>query len=427
MSYPEQFRLSRLLLFQTRCKVTYVNERKTHNTSYRLPRDFKMPESYVDLMTDLPHACFKCNTTVTGEKKKLSKCAGCHAISYCGRECQRADWPRHKWNCLPVMVKEIPGKGRGLVAARDIKMGELIFADKPAIKLSLGATVFPGGPDLMKALKVQIENLPTEAKLQFIKLNAPMDDQDMNDFSLNLAGGNEDDAKLLRLFFNNSLSDRNKEFASLYLNHALVNHSCAPNAASGKGAIEGRHDLRAIKDISKGEEVATCYVGKLWDFGCNAQERRMNLEKKVLSFVCNCPVCLGKVSSQEEIGTKLMELHEQLSDDHYQKDLSDWRNEVETLDKIVDLTLQLHIGKVEDKFQALNLLTRRAQLARDGDRLKEAMKTWKQMAEDFKLVDLLRGYKIMEECLTVVSGELKSNSPPTDTEIDFIFSININV
>ena len=303
----------------------------------------------------------------------------------------------------------------------------VIFADKPAIKLSLGGSVIPGGPDFMKSLKSQIENLPTEAKSLFNKLQAPMDDQDMNDFSLSLAGGNKDDARILMLFFNNSLGDRNKDFASLYLNHALVNHSCAPNAASGKGAIEGRHDLRAIKDISKGEEVVTCYVVKIWDFGCNAHERRMNLEKQVLSFVCNCPVCLGKVSSQEEIGTKLMELHEQLSDDHYQKDLSDWRNEVETLDKIVDLTLQLHIGKVEDKFQALNLLTRRAQLARDGDRLKEAMKTWKQMAEDFKLVDLLRGYKIMEECLTVVSGELKSNSPPTDTEIDFIFSININV
>ena len=153
----------------------------------------------------------------------------------------------------------------------------------------------------------------------------------------------------------------------------------------------------------------------------------MNLEKKVLSFVCNCPVCLGKVSSQEEIGTKLMELHEQLSEDHYEKDLSDWRKETATLDKIVDLTLQLHIGKVEDKFQVLNLLTRRAQLARDEDCLKKAMETWKQMAEDLQLVDLLRGYKIMEESLAEVSRELKSNDPPTDGEIDFIFSININV
>ena len=49
------------------------------------------------------------------------------------------------------------------------------------------------------------------------------------------------------------------------------------------------------------------------------------------------------------------------------------------------------------------------------------------MANDLQLVDLLRGYKIMEESLAEVSGELKSNNPPTDGEIDFIFSINLNV
>ena len=32
-----------------------------------LPREFKMPESYIE--PDLPHACFKCTTKVTGEKK----------------------------------------------------------------------------------------------------------------------------------------------------------------------------------------------------------------------------------------------------------------------------------------------------------------------------------------------------------------------
>ena len=73
---------------------------------------------------------------MTGEKE-LSKCSRCHAITYCGLECQKADWNRHRSNCIPVMVKEFEGKGRGVVAARDIKMGEFIFLDKPAIKLPI--------------------------------------------------------------------------------------------------------------------------------------------------------------------------------------------------------------------------------------------------------------------------------------------------
>ena len=53
--------------------------------------------------------------------------------TYCSRECQAEDWPRHKENCVPVMVKEYEGKGRGLVAAKDIKMGELILTNEAVI------------------------------------------------------------------------------------------------------------------------------------------------------------------------------------------------------------------------------------------------------------------------------------------------------
>ena len=55
-----------------------------------------------------------------------------------------ADWSRHEWNCVPVMVTEFPGKGRGLVAARDIEKGELIFKDKQVIKLSANIEYFCG-------------------------------------------------------------------------------------------------------------------------------------------------------------------------------------------------------------------------------------------------------------------------------------------
>ena len=132
-----------------------------------------MPESYIEPLTDR-QVCFKCHKSVTG-KKKLSKCSRCHAITYCGPQCQKADWDRHSWNCLPVMVTEFEGKGRGLVAAKDIKMGDLIFTDKPMIKLA----AVPGGclPDstAMDSMMTQIGNLSSEAKKQFYKLKPPLE------------------------------------------------------------------------------------------------------------------------------------------------------------------------------------------------------------------------------------------------------------
>ena len=83
-----------------------------------------MPEVFRDLLS-----CVRCDQG--GDKK----CAKCHSVSYCGRKCQRADWPRHKRLCLPVLIKEMGEKGRGLVASRDFKVGDLIFNDKLVVSI----------------------------------------------------------------------------------------------------------------------------------------------------------------------------------------------------------------------------------------------------------------------------------------------------
>ena len=125
-----------------------------------------MPEFYAEPLKDW-RACSVCKgkKTETGSKVLLT-CFKCHAITYCGVECQKADWERHEWNCHPVMVKEFPGKGRGLVAARDIEKGEMIFKDKPVIKLAIDAEGKIKDPKfMMTPLKQQIDCLPSEQRL----------------------------------------------------------------------------------------------------------------------------------------------------------------------------------------------------------------------------------------------------------------------
>ena len=129
-----------------------------------------MPEFYAEPMKDRK-CCSVCKMTAKEKGKKvLLTCIKCHAITYCGVECQKADWGRHEWNCVPVMVTEVPGKGRGLVAAIDIEKGELIFRDKPMIKLAVNAEGHFADPDFMTSLKQQIDSLPSEARAQYYKL-----------------------------------------------------------------------------------------------------------------------------------------------------------------------------------------------------------------------------------------------------------------
>ena len=87
--------------------------------------DHTMPEHLSDLAI-----CSRCGQT--GSKKK---CSQCHSITYCGEECQRQDLERHKDNCILVVLTETTGKGRGLVASRDIQIGQVILKEQSVVSV----------------------------------------------------------------------------------------------------------------------------------------------------------------------------------------------------------------------------------------------------------------------------------------------------
>ena len=359
-----------------------------------------MPEFYIEPLTDRK-VCFKCNKT---RKKKFLKCGRCQSITYCSVECQREDWTRHKWNCLPVMVTEIPEKGRGLVASRDIKMGELIFKEKPSIKLPWN----PTGPAFMTLLKDQVENLPMEAKSQFFKLKPRTYDDARGDSNMSsvyehvASNTSQIDYKVFQLFVGNSgIGNEEHLFTDspdpvprkmcfLHLNLALVNHSCAPNAAIGCLKLEEEEnclELRAIKDISKGEEVNTCYFSDVKKYGSIQRKRKTGM-KKELQFDCKCSVCLGKVPCQEKILKKLIELYNKLDP----TPSSDWKRDASIQDKIAGFTLQLYMGTPEEKYKALLRLAVSANFAGDQGLLRKALDNLEQLAEDTKLDVVQRLY-----------------------------------
>ena len=339
----------------------------------------------------------------------------CHAITYCGVECQRADWARHEWNCVPVMVTEVPGKGRGLVAARDIEKGDLIFKDDPVIKIAINDKGLPVDPEFMTSLKQQIERLPTEAKSQYYKLSTRAD---ANTWSRN-------ENEVLKLFLSNSKvyqvyneGKEKDEYSLLHLNIALVNHSCAPNATNSgiprkrEGVEDLRNELRAIRNISKGEEITICYFMDVKKFGSIPRKMKTDIRRS-LGFNCECPVCLGQVPIQEKTLKKLIELHNKLNPKP-----SDWKREAGLWSRIVDLTLELNIGDPCEKVFALDAFVKFSHLARDKDLVKKALDMWRHFAEETKIKNVLRIYEAREECLVEWSKEFRSNIAPKKKEID---------
>ncbi len=379
-----------------------------------------MPETYIEPLTNRQE-CFQCHKTVTG-KKKLSKCAGCHAITYCGVECQREDFPRHKWNCLPVMVTEIPGKGRGLVAARDIKMGEQIFTDKVHIKL------YSVGQDInedIKSIKEQLNKLPSEARRQFHKLPA-------------VDYGNRGDFLIYQKFMNNSrirhAKDESKSETDcryLSLNILLINHSCAPNVAVGplQPYDEIKNEVRAIKDIPRGDEVTMCYISSYISnieiVGFNRQQRREKL-KSLYLFDCNCSVCSGKTADQEDVLKKFGKLFNSLQHRQHlvvvQKKSMDWQREARFLEEIIELTEKVYIGSVVDiKMLALIDVAVFAHLCRDEALLGKALDSLYKLGEDTNLEYVSLNYKKFKRDFSVWTTQFKSKKPASKDEIESFY------
>ena len=373
-----------------------------------------MPEFYVESLKD-HRTCFKCKRT---GKRSLLTCDRCHAITYCGVECQRADWERHNWNCVPVMVKEFPGKGRGIVAARDIKMGEEIFKDKPLIKLASDAKGMPLDPEFMTSLKEQIEKLPAEAKSQYYKLTAGTHP--------NIFNVSRSDFEVLKLFLDNCKrchQGKDQFSTAWYLNSALVNHSCVPNAALGKlepTGMDSDQELRAIKDISKGEEITFSYYHDMTRYGSMLRKRKTNI-KKNFGFDCKCPMCLGQVSCQEKILKKIIELKNKLDPSP-----TNWKREAGICNKIVDLVMELNIGDPSEKIDALWVLAKTAHLARDKNLVNKAMDTLTQLAEDTELEQIWGYCEMLERLFSRWSDELSSGNAPEKREIDSILSTLFN-
>lgn len=353
-------------------------------------------------------SCRTCDTSVG-----LSRCAGCHAISYCSAQCQRKDWPRHKHNCLPVLLTEVQGKGRGLVASKDFKKGDLIFTETAAISVDgFGEGIQVWGADP--------KNLPMS--------NDPMI---MKSFMNQVMGlSDRERAKL----FEGDLSLARRE-KIICLDMFLINHSCAPNSAKGVletketgGKNKKKMELRAIKSIVKGEEITICYLDKT-ESALTPAEMKTVLQD-IFEFDCQCDVCTGKICDQDDLrlllDAGLRTVHDMRDQSSvYDFKLNDWKKETLMLENLVNiLAMQYYIGRVENIPSMCVAFAFAAQMARDPVRLQKAMDVFKKIAEDTRLEFLKLKYDFYEKFIGQWAAELKSMKPPAVEEIEYFYRSN---
>lgn len=172
-------------------------------------------------------------------------------------------------------VKEIPGKGRGLVARLNISKGTQILCEKPLL------TVEPKSPnELNSVLADKLKAMPKAKQRQFLSLH--------NNFP-----GKSAFSGIVKT---NALPcGPGSPVGGVYSTICLINHSCLPNAHNSWNSNAEHESIYAIRPIMVGEEITIPY-----DHGGPSTARRAFL-KKAFGFDCTCSICIHPPSELQAI------------------------------------------------------------------------------------------------------------------------------
>lgn len=168
-------------------------------------------------------------------------------------------------------LKDIPGKGRGLVAARALSRGELILAESPLLVQPpsyTNATILRALSALSDAQQRDYFNLANAHKgvhpppLGVFKTNAlPCGDHDITTGSAAGSG-------------------------AVFVLGSRFNSSCDPNVNNYWNEGQGKITFWAVRDIAEGEELLISYG----EHFAGRDSRRARL-KMQFAFMCECTAC----------------------------------------------------------------------------------------------------------------------------------------
>ncbi|KAF4337306.1 SET domain protein [Fusarium beomiforme] len=162
-------------------------------------------------------------------------------------------------------LRDIPGKGKGLVATSNIPRGTRILAESPFFKLPrFGLT----GGSYQQSIIAKVETMSKKKRKEFYALYNAWPEI----------------GKELGIIKTNALPMGDE--GGMFPVASRINHSCAQNAQNTWNSDINKLTIHAIKDIDQGEEITIMYLGEHADYAT-----RQHALKEDHRFECTCERC----------------------------------------------------------------------------------------------------------------------------------------
>jgi hypothetical protein len=186
-------------------------------------------------------------------------------------------------------VENVPGKGKGLIATKDIPKGTRIISEKPVITV---------GPPIanMEQLEICI----------YQQVSSLSEDQIREFLSMENIYPYTDSAERWRgIFRTNALPiGPNLSAGGIFLKACRINHACDNNAQNFWNENLNQLTIHAVRDISRGEEITIYYLNSRRNRRTRQEELQENFR-----FTCFCQLCSLPPHQSRESDLKLDRIH----------------------------------------------------------------------------------------------------------------------
>ncbi|KAJ8123774.1 hypothetical protein ONZ43_g350 [Nemania bipapillata] len=185
-------------------------------------------------------------------------------------------------------LRDVPGKGKGLVAIEKIPKGTRILSEEPIISIAQGGM---NNKRLQISITQQVASLSEHQRRAFLSMH-------------NIHPYEDAAGQYLGIFKTNSLpAEAVGDKGAIFLEACRINHACDNNAQKSWNDKIKRHTVHAMRDIDKGEEITITYLGPLK----NRKARQKALQEK-FGFTCLCRLCSLPPEQSQESDRRLEEI-----------------------------------------------------------------------------------------------------------------------